>query len=290
MSAAPLTRPLRRSGRARRDVAGWFLVLPLLAFLLVVFFYPMSTTVVRSLKPSHGAGLSLSQYVRLFDSASERGVMGLTFLLSVSSTVLSVALSVPLALVLRRKFTGRSLLEILMLIPAVVPGLVGALGLLFLYGQAGWFNLLLVQVLHVASQPVHINYTIPGLMIFYVWMFFPYGGLVILSGLQSIDPGVEEASTVMGATGFQTFRRVLLPLLKPSLWSGSILVFLQAFGAFSIPLIAGGNYQPLAVRIYTVATVFLKWHEASAMAVIMGVIQVLVLVLYGRLQGRSVAS
>lgn len=290
MIEAPRPHATKLSGFARHDLAGWLLVLPLLTFLLVVFFYPMSTTVVASLESSHGAGLSLAQYAHLIGSGSERGVMGLTFLLSVSSTLLAVALSVPLALVLRRKFTGRSLLEVLMLIPAVVPGLVGALGLLFLYGQAGWFNILLVQVLHIAAQPVHINYTVAGMVVFYVWMFFPYGGLVILSGLQSIDPGVQEASTVMGATGFQTFRRVLLPLLRPSLWSGSILVFLQAFGAFSIPLIAGGNYQPLAVRIYTVATVFLKWHEASAMAVIMGLIQVLVLIVYGRLQGRRAVS
>ena len=89
------------------------------------------------------------------------------------------------------------------------------------------------------------------------------------------------------------FRRVLLPLLRPSLWAGGVMIFLQCFGAFSVPLIAGGNHQPIAVRIYTVANVFLDWHAASAMAVVMAVIQSVLVVAYQSLiqrRGAQVAS
>ena len=65
----------------------------------------------------------------------------------------------------------------------------------------------------------------------------------------------------------------MLPLLRSSLWAGAVMIFLQCFGAFSVPLIAGGNWQPIGVKIYTVANVFLDWPQASAMAVVMGVIQ-----------------
>jgi len=134
--------------------------------------------------------------------------------------------------------------------------------------------------LHLIGAPLTIDYTISGLILFYVWMFFPYGGLVIVSGLGAIDPALEEAGLVMGATPFTVFRRVLLPLLRGSLWAGAVMIFLQCFGAFSIPLIAGGDHQPLGVRIYRVANVFLDWPLASAMAVVMGAIQAALVIAY----------
>ena len=277
------------SGRsARIDSLGWILVLPLLAFLCVAFFYPLAYVVVESLANSHGPGVTLRNYSQFLSSKDGEGVLLLTVFLAVVSTIVSVLLSLPLAVALRKRFFGKSLIQYLMLVPALIPALVGALGLLILYDRTGWLNYFLVRVARVTLHPLVIDYTIPGIILFYVWMFFPYGGLVILSGLQSIDPSIEEAGGVLGARPTRVFWSIVFPLLRPSLWAGSILIFLQTFGAFSIPLIAGGNYQPLAVKIYTVATVFLEWPQASAMAVVMGVIQAVLVVLFRRLQaGRS---
>ena len=86
------------------------------------------------------------------------------------------------------------------------------------------------------------------------------------------------------------FRRVLLPLLRGSLWAGGVMIFLQCFGAFSVPLLAGGDYQPLGVKIYRVANVFLDWPLASAMAVVMGVIQAGLVIAYQRGRARSGTS
>jgi ABC-type Fe3+ transport system permease subunit len=125
------------------------------------------------------------------------------------------------------------------------------------------------------------------MVLFYTWMFFPFGGLIIVSGLQSLDPMVEEAAQLCGATRIQVFFRVTIPLLATNIVTATILIFLQAFGAFSIPLIAGGNHHPLAVQIFTVATVFLQWHRASALAVVMGGIQIILLSLNGWLSRRG---
>jgi ABC-type Fe3+ transport system permease subunit len=156
---------------------------------------------------------------------------------------------------------------------------VGALGLLILYDRTGWLNVVALK-LGLLSQPLAIDYTIHGLVLFYVWMFFPYGALVIMSGLGAIDPAIEEAGLVMGAKPRVVFFRLMLPLLRGSLWAGAVMIFLQCFGAFSVPLIAGGNWQPIGVKIYTVANVFLDWPQASAMAVVMGVIQAGLVVAY----------
>jgi ABC-type Fe3+ transport system permease subunit len=266
-------------------LAGGLLLLPLLLFLAAAFYYPLAYTLAESVTPNSGPGVTFSHYAAFLGSRAGRGVLALTLGLSFGATLLSVLLSLPLALLLRQKFVGRRALQFLMMLPITIPSLVGALGLLILYDRTGWINVVALK-LHVLSSPLAIDYTIPGLILFYVWMFFPYGGLVIMSGLGAIDPALEEAGLVMGASPGMVFRRVLLPLLSPSLWAGAVMIFLQCFGAFSVPLIAGGDYQPIGVKIYTVANVFLDWPQASAMAVVMGIIQAALVVAYQTLGRR----
>lgn len=265
---------------------GFALALPLLVFLAVAFYYPLGFTLRESVTAKSG-GLSFGQYASVLGSRQGWNVLGLTLLLSAAATILSLLLSLPLALALRRRFAGKAALQFLMMLPITIPSLVGALGLLILYDRTGWVNYVLVAVLHVTSKPIPIDYTIPGIVLFYVWMFFPYGGLVLMSGVRAIDPALEEAGRVMGGDPAYVLRHIMLPLLKPSIVAGSVMVFLQCFGAFSVPLIAGGNYQPVAVRIYTLATVFLDWPQASAMAVIMGAVQVALLVGYRAIESRG---
>lgn len=259
---------------------GAVLVLPLLVFLFAAFYIPLIYTIGQSIQGKDGS-FTLSNYATFLTQRQGQGVLALTLFLSLAATLFSVLLSLPLAMLLRKQFWGKGALQFLMMLPIVIPSLVGALGLLILYDRTGWLNYALVVGLHIA-HPLRIDYTIQGIVLFYVWMFFPYGGLVIMSGLGAIDPSLEEAGRVMGASPWRTFRKVVLPLLKPSLAAGAIMVFLQCFGAFSVPLIAGGDYQPIAVKIYTVATVFLDWPQASAMAVVMGLIQVVLVLLYRR--------
>ncbi len=279
--------PRRAAGltaRTRHLLTGTLLVCPLILFLIAAFYYPLAYTVLQSITPAHGSGWTLAHYASFLGSRDGLGVLALTLGLSFGATVLSILLSLPLALLLRRRFFGRRALQFLMMLPITIPALVGALGLLILYDRTGWINVVLLR-LHLLTHPLAIDYTISGLILFYVWMFFPYGGLVIMSGLGAIDPALEEAGLVMGASPARVFRRVLLPLLRGSLWAGGVMIFLQCFGAFSIPLIAGGDHQPLGVKIYTVANVFLDWPQASAMAVVMGVIQAGLVMAYQSVSG-----
>jgi len=271
--------------RRRRMLIGGLLVAPLLLFLAAAFYYPLAYTLTESVTPESGGGWTLANYAAFLGSRDGLGVLALTLWLALAATVLSIVLSLPLALYLRRRFFGRRALQFLMMLPITIPALVGALGLVILYDRTGWLNVVLLR-LHLIRAPLMIDYTIHGLVLFYVWMFFPYGALVIMSGLGAIDPTVEEAGGVMGASPFVVFWRVLLPLLRGSLWAGGVMIFLQCFGAFSVPLLAGGDHQPLGVKIYRVANVFLDWPQASAMAVVMGVIQAGLVIAYQR-AGRA---
>jgi len=267
------------------------LLLPGLAGFFGLFFYPMLVTVQRSLRPEgQAAGWTLQNYAAFLNDPDARGVIWLTIFLAVACTLLSILLSVPLALLLRRKLAGHSLFRLAILIPITVPGLIGALGLLLFWGSRGWFNLALLAL--GRTTPVQVNYTLPGLVLFYVWHYFSYTAITTLSTLEGLDPAVEEAARVAGANPWQVLRHIVLPLIARGILSGSVLTFMAAFGAFSIPLITGGDFRPWSVSIYKQIELFLpaRWSAASAMAVVMAVLQVLFLTIYMRALRRRPVS
>lgn len=275
----------------RQHLITFLLLSPGLAGFFGLFFYPMLVTLMRSLRPEgQTSGWTLGNYALFLSDPDFRRVILLTFFLAVASTILSILLSVPLALVLRRKPVGHRLFRLTILIPITVPGLIGALGLLLFWGSRGWFNLLLLHVFRLKA-PLTINYTLTGLVIFYVWHYFSYTAITTLSTLEGLDPAFEEAARVAGATPWQVLRHVVIPLIMPGILSGSVLTFMAAFGAFSIPLITGGNYRPLSVAIYKQIGIFIpaRWSAASAMAMIMAALQVIFLIFYMRILRRPMA-
>ncbi len=277
----------------RRNSAGlitFFLLLPALAGFFGLFFYPMLLTVILSVRPEgQVAGWTLQNYARFLSNPDGRWVIVLTFILALGSTALSILLSVPLALILREKVWGHRFYRLIVLVPLVIPGLIGALGLLLFWGTRGWFNLFLTQFVPFVERPFLVDYTLHGLIMFYVWLYFPYTCVTTLSSLESLDRSIEEAGAVSGATRWQVLRHIVLPLIMPAILAGSVLTFMAAFGAFSVPLIAGGNYRPLSVEIYKEISIFIpaRWSAASAIAVVMGVLQVIFLSLYMRYVRRA---
>lgn len=251
-----------------------------------LFLYPILVTLATSLHPQNSDAWTLENYITFLGSAKGWEVIGLTFMLSVSTTIFSVLLSVPLALVLREQIWGRRFFRLLILMPLMIPHLINVLGLLLIFRSTGWINLLLMQVLHVISQPLRVNYTIGGLILFYIWMYFPYTALTTLASLEGLDRAVEEAAEVSGANRWQVIWHIIVPLIMPGILAGSIMTFLLSFGAFSVPLIAGGSNRPIAVTVFTTSAVFLQWELASAIAVVMAVLQVIFLVIYSSVLRR----
>jgi ABC-type spermidine/putrescine transport system permease subunit I len=279
---------MKRGSKARSALTTLLMLLPGLAGFFGLFFYPMMVTVVRSLRPEGAQmGWTLEHYGRFLGEPRARGVIALTFVLSISATVCSILFSLILCLILRRKPRGNRFFRLTVLIPRVVPGLIGALGLLLLFGSRGWVNLLLLQFVPFVEEPVAINYTIPGLILFYTWLYFPFTAVTTLSTLEGLDPAIEEAADVVGANRWQVLRHVVIPLITPGILAGSVLTFMAAFGAFSIPLVAGGNYRPLSVEIYRqIDFTPARWSAASARAMIMAALQVIFLTIYMRILRR----
>lgn len=274
--------------RIRSILVTLLMLSPGLLGFFALFFYPMMVTLVRSLRPEgQRVGWTPEHYLKFLNEPRAREVIILTFVLSIGATLCSILLSIPLSLALRRKLRGHRFYRLTMLIPRVVPGLIGALGLLLLFGSRGWLNLFFIQIVPFIHEPARINYTIPGLILFYTWLYFPFTALTTLSTLEALDPAIEEAADVAGASRWQVLRHVVIPLIMPGILAGSVLTFMAAFGAFSIPLIAGGNYRPLSVEIYRqIDFTPARWSAASAQAMIMAALQVIFLTIYMRILRR----
>jgi ABC-type Fe3+ transport system permease subunit len=279
---------MKSTPRVRSILVTLLLLSPGLIGFFGLFFYPMLVTLVRSFRPEgQTVGWTLGHYTLFLAEARAWRVIGLTFVLSIGATACSILLSIPLSLALRRKLRGNRFYRLTMIIPRVVPGLIGALGLLMLLGSRGWLNLFLIQFVPFINEPVSINYTIPGLILFYTWLYFPFTAMTTLSTLEGLDPAIEEAAGVSGANRWQVLRHIVIPLIMPGILAGSVLTFMSAFGAFSIPLIGGGNHRPLSVEIYRqINFTPARWSAASARAVIMAALQVVFLTVYMRILRR----
>jgi ABC-type Fe3+ transport system permease subunit len=262
------------------------LLVPGFGAIAFLFLLPLWLVVQLSFAPEGAdAGFTLDNYASFLADGKLVGAFFLSIELAVLATIFSIVLSAPLALVLRRPFRSNRAFRLLILLPLMVPALVSAVGLRLFWGDVGWANLTL-QLLPFVDGPIRIVFTIPGLVLFYVWLFFPFTALLTLAALEGIDPAVEEAAEVAGASRWRVLRHVLLPLAVPGILAGSVLTFIESFGAFSVPLVTGGDYRPLSVQIYTVSAIFLHWNEGAAMSVVMGLTQILFLVTYFRLLNR----
>ena len=219
----------------------------------------------------------------------------LTFHIAFTSTVLSCILAVGAALLLRRAVFGRALVTFLFQLNLTVPHLVGAIGILYLFSQSGAFARLAAE-LGMISRPadfpalVFDPYAI-GIILQYVWKEVPFIGVIVLANMQTLGEDYEAAARSLGASRWQAFRHVLLPMIFPGMLSASVIVFAFTFGAYEIPALLGASYPAalpvLAYRSYTDVDLAAR-PEAMAMAVVIAVMSALMLWAYIRLARRRV--
>lgn len=242
--------------------------------------------------------LSLSAYRNILfgEEYAEQFWRGLLLTLWVSavSTVLSAVIAVGVALVIRRSFVGKRLSVFLFQFNLPIPHLVAAIGILFVLTQSGLIARVLAQVglLNSPSDfPVLVRDSAGvGIIIAYVWKETPFIGLIVLAVLGSLGENYEDAARTLGASRWQRFRHVTLPLILPALLSASMIVFAFTFGAYEIPALLGVRFPRVlpvtALRFFTDADLSAR-AEAMALSMIITVIVMLFVAVYLWLSWRG---
>lgn len=213
---------------------------------------------------SEGVGL----YLDLALDRSVQAVLTRTVVIAVLTTVACAVLGYPLALFLARS-RNRNLWLILVISPWLVSIVVRTFGWMVLLGSRGMVNTTL-QALGLIEFPIRILYTPTALVLGLTHVFLPFMVIAIMSSLLQMDRRLEEASLILGATRWQTFRTVTLPLSVPGLIGGASLVLLMATGAIVTPLLLGGlRDRMLGTQIYSEIFQVYNFQRASALAVIL---------------------
>jgi putative spermidine/putrescine transport system permease protein len=276
-AAQTTTRLALRHRLAERGIDRQLLLLaPALLAVLLLFVYPFAYGVGLSFQPSHGG--VLGAYRDFFGDAYQRDTIWTTLRLSVPAALLNVAASVPIAYRMRGRFRGKRILTTVLVVPITLGTVLTAEGLLNFLGPTGWFNRVLMST-GLTDSPVRLTNNYWGVFFSLVITGFPFAFLLILSYLSGVDPTLERAAATLGAGWWQRFHRITLPLLAPGLATTFCLTFVLAFSVFPSAVLVGdpaGTTRVISIAAYHAAYEVYDYSLASAIAVVMGVVELTV--------------
>jgi thiamine transport system permease protein len=258
-----------------------------LAFLGVFFFYPLAVIIARGLAPD--GVVDLSAFGKIVGSPFYLDTLWFTLWQAAVSTALTVLVALPAAYVFARyAFRGKSLIRALTTIPFVLPTVVVASAFSALIGPRGWLNEWLKSWLHLDYAPLDIQNTIWIILLAHVFYNFTVVLRIVGGFWANLDPQIEAAARVLGASRLRTFREVTLPLLRPAILAASLLVFVFDFTSFGVILILGGpQFNTLEVAIYRKTQITFDLPLATALALVQLACTFALMTIYTRLQARA---
>ncbi|MBS0638848.1 MAG: sugar ABC transporter permease [Proteobacteria bacterium] len=253
------------------------LVVPAVLFILALFIYPFLYGLLLSFEPKEGG--ALANYIAFFSDPFLYDTIGTTLLIAIPATLLNVVLSVPVAMRVRL-MRHQKLLTAILVIPITLGTVLIAEGLLTYLGPRGWVNRVLVDF-GITGSPIRLVHNYWGVLLSLVISGFPFTFLLTLSYVTGIDPALEQAGRMLGARSRARFWRIILPLLAPGLAVTTALSFVQAFSVFPSAVLLGAPAGPtrvISIAAYQAAFEAYDYSMASAIAMIMAAVQVIIVV------------
>lgn len=240
-------------------------IVVLIAFLTLFILYPLAILLVDSIY-SNETGVSLTFFQSIMDMHEFRTAITNTlkvgFLVGITSTLLGLLFAYVEVYVNVGSFVG-ALFKLVSMLPVVSPPFVLSLSMIMLFGKAGIITRYLLKIYDNSV------YGFWGITIVQTLTFFPVCYMMLKGLLKNIDPSLEEAARDMGASRSKVFTSVTLPLLLPGLGNAFLVTFIESIADFANPMIIGGSYDTLATTIYLRITGAYDKNGASAMAVVL---------------------
>jgi len=260
--------------------------LPLL-FLGIFYFYPLSTIFYRSFFPE--GVFSIGKISKLFSSLYYVHVLWFTIWQAVVSSLLALILALPAAYVFATyDFPGKSFLRTMATIPFVMPTVVAAVALDSLLGPKGFVNITLMKLTNLNTPLLKLDHTI--WIILLAHLFFNYSVVlrIVENFWSHMDQDTAHAAQMLGASKFQVFRKITLPLLMPAVVASGLLVFIFCFSSFGVILILGGpHFSTIEVEIYRQAVHIFNLPMAAILSLIQIFFMFCMMWIYTSLQRNS---
>lgn len=249
-----------------------------LLYLGLIVLLPMSALIVKA------SGLGFFEFLRIATDdravAAYRLSFGASFLAALTNALFGVVVAWVLV---RYRFAGRSLVDALVDLPFALPTAVAGIALTTIYAPSGWFGAPLARLgLKVAFAPL-------GIYLALTFIGIPFVVRTVQPVLEDLDPSIEEAAAVLGAGRFETFRRVVLPALFPSILTGFALSFARGVGEYGSVVFISGN-MPYVTEIAPLLIITkleqYQYEAATAIACMMLLASFLTLLFINLLQRK----
>jgi molybdate transport system permease protein len=258
----------------KRTTPGVFVALAILGIAFVAL--PLAGLIQRT---------PWSRTVDLLTSNSSLTALRLSTVVATSAAVLSLVLGFPVAWALSRSsFLGRRVVRGLVILPLVMPPVVGGVALLAVFGRRGFLGAPLYDVFGV-----QLTFTTPAAVLAAAFVSFPLAVLALEAGLRSLDTRLEDAAATLGGSRWYVLRRVTLPMLAPQIAAGLVLSWARALGEFGATITFAGNLQGRTQTLPLAVFERLQTDPDGAIALSLLLVAVSLAVIVG-LRGRFLAA
>nr|WP_153009569.1 sugar ABC transporter permease [Mastigocoleus testarum] len=269
--------------RSREQRTALIFLLPALILLLLVFGYPIIRAFWLSLFTKNlGTELQpifagFDNYIRMVGDGRFWNSLWTTTIFTTASVIIELLLGLGIALVLNQKFVGRGVMRTVAILPWALPtALIGLAWAWIFNDQFGVANDILLRLGFIDTG---INWlgepTLAMVAVIFadVWKTTPFISILLLAGLQSISPDLYEAHSIDGASSWQSFRQITLPLLMPQILIAMLFRFAQAFGIFDLIKVMteggpGGATEVVSMYIYSTVMRYLDFGYGAALVVV----------------------
>jgi putative spermidine/putrescine transport system permease protein len=274
-----------------RDFAAVVYFLPLCMFLLLVMVYPLGDMAFQGALPQQdilAAGgaedvaarslgwrdLTAKNYIAVFTDPFYRSTILLSLGLSSAVSALSIVLCVgPAWLLVRKQFPGKRMFRAILTLPMAFSGIIIGFLAVIMIGRIGFIPQATQWLIGIPVGAA-LAYSVSGLALAYIWFQIPRATLTLESAIRKFDWDLESAARSLGATPWQAFRYVLLPLLAPAIVSTVAVTFAVSMGSFGVALLLLKRASVLPLEIYNQVYANLAFEMAAAMSVVLAVLTV----------------
>ena len=260
------------------------LVLPGSLFITLFMLIPLFSVVISTFFPE--SSFTLGNYATLVRSVYFQQVFGHSVRLSLLSTLLCALLGFPCAYYISRYSKHKGMMMAFAVFPLFTSPVIRSFSWMVILGKKGIVNQFLVAS-GLFARPQSLLYNEFSMTVGFVQLFLPQMILSLLGVMDSIPEDLTEAAGSLGAPRFTAFLRIVFPLCVSGLVTGAVLVFTGCMTAYTTPQLLGAtDTQVLSTMVYQYAMSLRDWTQASAIAVVMIVVTMLVSSLFNRLSRK----
>ncbi|WP_112323164.1 ABC transporter permease [Oceanibium sediminis] len=280
------------SVEARERKQPWILLTPALTSVTLLLFVPLLFIVVYSfwLRTATGAddpGFHLDNWQKALGDAFYRDILLSTLRIAAITTFFCALMGYPAAYFIARSKGNKAILLLLLMLPFWISYIIRTMSWINILGVSGALNSALMA-LGVITEPIQMLYNEATVILGLIHYLLPFMVLNVFVSLDGIDTNLEDAANSLGATRWQSFLNVTLPLSLPGLAAGGLLCFVLGAGTYITPLVLGGPRDAMFANLVFEAIITqLNWPLGSALSLMLLAVLGVLVMIYNRYLGMT---